>query len=213
MYSMSFLSVEVLRNGPVEGCRGRAATRAALRVNLLHRHIRDTMVILEDDKLHYPLFPRCYILVPWAPLNGQHTTTSQCDKGEERKQRRLIAEDMRAITARTFQAYVTSLNSVTSLKYLGHIMTASDDDCPELVGNLHDLRKSWSRFLMILRREGANPRVSEMFFKSVVQTVLLMGLETWTMTPRMGREIGGFQHRESIWITGRNPLQFLDGSW
>ena len=120
---MSFLSVEVLRNGPVEGCRGWAATRAALRVNFLHRHIRDTMVILEDDKLHYPLCPRCYILVPWAPLNGQHTTIAQCAKGSERKRRWLMAEDLRARTARIFQAYVISPNLVRSLKYLGNIMT------------------------------------------------------------------------------------------
>ena len=90
-----------------------------------------------------------------------------------------MAEDMRAITARTFQAYVISLNSVISLKYLGHIMTALYDDWAELVRNLHNSRKSLVRLSIILRREEANPRVSGMFFKLVVQTVLLTGSETW----------------------------------
>ena len=33
------------------------------------------------------------------------------------------------------------------------------------------------------------------------------------VTPRMGRDIGGVCHRVTIWITGRYPLRFLDGSW
>ena len=33
------------------------------------------------------------------------------------------------------------------------------------------------------------------FFKVVVQAVLLFGVETWVMTPHMGRYLGGFQHR------------------
>ena len=51
MYWVSFLSGEVPRKFPIKECRGQAATRAALRLNFLHRHIRDTMVILEDDNL------------------------------------------------------------------------------------------------------------------------------------------------------------------
>ena len=43
---------------------------------------------------------------------------------------------MRASTARAFQAHRLSLNSVRSLKYLGHIIMSLDDDWPELVGNL-----------------------------------------------------------------------------
>ena len=31
--------------------------------------------------------------------------------------------------------------------------------------------------------------------------------------PSHGRVHWGFQHRLAIWITGRYPLRFLDGSW
>ena len=64
MYRMSLLSVEVPQNFPVEGCRGRPSSREELRVHFLHRHIRDTMVTLEDDNLTYPLCPHFDILVP-----------------------------------------------------------------------------------------------------------------------------------------------------
>ena len=69
------------------------------------------------------------------------------------------------------------------------------------------------RLSIILGREGAKPRVSGMFFKAVVQAVLIFGLEMWVMNTRMGGAIGLFQYRVAIWITGRYPLRFLDGSW
>ena len=34
-------------------------------------------------------------------------------------------------------------------------------------------------------------RVSGVFFKAVVQSVLLFGAKTWVVTPRMGRVLGG----------------------
>ena len=39
---------------PVEGCLGRAATRTVMRVHFLHRHVLDTMVILEEGKILPP---------------------------------------------------------------------------------------------------------------------------------------------------------------
>ena len=49
---------------------------------------------------------------------------------------------MRERTDRNFQAYIISPNLVTLFKYLGNIMTESDDDWPELMKNLNNLRKS-----------------------------------------------------------------------
>ena len=43
----------------------------------------------------------------------------------------------------------------------------------------------------ILGIDGANPRVSGIFFKAVVQAVLIFGAETWVMTPCMVRTLGG----------------------
>ena len=47
-------------------------------------------------------------------------------------------------------------------------MMVGDDDWPAVVGNLKKARKSWARMTRILGREGANPRVSGIFFKGVV---------------------------------------------
>ena len=102
---------------------------------------------------------------------------------------------------------------VTSLEYLVQVFTAFADDCTAVVGNLWKARKIWTHMAKILGREGASPWVSGMFFKVVVQAVLLFGLETRVTTPRMGRALGSFQHRVSRRITGGQPKRRVDGIW
>ena len=47
LYKMSFPMKDGRRRCLVEGCPGVSATRAAMRVHFVHRHIHDTVVILE----------------------------------------------------------------------------------------------------------------------------------------------------------------------
>jgi len=42
---------------------------------------------------------------------------------------------------------------------------------------------------------GAHPRIFGMFYKAVVQTVLLFGCESWAMTGAMWTALKGFHHR------------------
>ena len=111
-----------------EGCRGRATTRMMKRVNFMHRHVCDTVIILEEDNLPHLQCPRCDMLVPWKDLNDWNATTAQCTKGEERKRLQLAEEEMRENAARAFKANVRTLDMVTSFKYLGRIMTALNND-------------------------------------------------------------------------------------
>ena len=39
---------------PVEGCPGGATNRTNLRVHFAHRHVWDTIVILEEGNQNYP---------------------------------------------------------------------------------------------------------------------------------------------------------------
>ena len=50
-------------------------------------------------------------------------------------------------------------------------------------GELKKARKSWARSTRILGQEGAEPRMFRMFFKAVVQLVLICGSEMWVLTP------------------------------
>ena len=72
-------------------------------------------------------------------------------------------------------------------------------------------KKVWSRILRILSREGVAPQVSGFFFKAVIQVVLIFGAETWVVTPRMGKSLGGFQTQVEIWLTEQLPQRTTDG--
>ena len=102
--------------------------------------------------------------------------------------------------------------NMTAFRYLGRMMTAGDDDCPEVVGNLQKARKSWGWSSQILIREGAYPKVSGHFSKAVTQAVLFFGEETWVLTPRMKRALSSLQHRVSQRLTGRQPRRRGGGS-
>ena len=59
---------------------------------------------------------------------------------------------------------------------------------------------------------GVAPRVSGRFFKAVVQAVLLLGLDTWVVTPFTGKALGRFQTQVMRRLTGRLPRKPPDGN-
>ena len=77
------------------------------------------------------------------------------------------------MTSRAFSAYGRTLEMVPSFKYLGRLLSAADDDWPAVIRNRTKARAVWRRMSRILSREGARPRLSDFFFKDVVQSVLL----------------------------------------
>ena len=112
-----------------------------------------------------------------------------------------------------FQEYGIPLETFTYFKYLGRVLTAGDDNWLAVLGKLKKARKSWARTTRILGREGTNPRVSGIFFKEVVQSVLLFRLKTWVLTSHMGRALGSFQHRFARRIMGIHPRRQEEWGW
>ena len=116
-----------------------------------------------------------------------------------------MEEDIWESTERAFQAYDRLIETVTLFKYLGRVLTAADEKWMAVAGNLRKERKSWTRLVRILGRERTRSHVYGMFFKVVVQAVLLLGLETWVLNPCMRQALGSFHHRFARQITGRHP--------
>ena len=86
---------------------------------------------------------------------------------------------------RAFLAYRRPIDTVTSLKYLEQVLTEADKEFQSVLGNLRKAWKICACLARIMGCEGASPKFSGMFFKAVVQAVLLFGLETWVLTPHM----------------------------
>ena len=110
---MTFLTKGGPRRCPVEGCPGSLTTRTAMRVHFVHRHIQDTVVMLEEGNLPHPQCPRCDLQVPRKALNGSHLGTAQCKKGAERKRRRRAETETQENLERAFHAYGKPMEAVS----------------------------------------------------------------------------------------------------
>ena len=93
-YKMSFPEKEVPRRCPVTGCPGDLATWTVMWVHFIHRHVQNTVVMLEEGSLPLPWFPRCDLLVSRKVLNGRHLGTIHCRMETERKRRRLAEAEI-----------------------------------------------------------------------------------------------------------------------
>ena len=103
------------------------------------------MVILEEVNLPHPWCPMCNMMVSWRDLNGVHWRTVKCKKGAEKNRKCLAEKEERSVTFRDFSAYGRPLDMVTSFKYLERLISAADDDWPDVVRNLDKVRAVWRR--------------------------------------------------------------------
>ena len=146
-----------------------------MRVHFVYRHVHNTLVMLEEGNIPLPRCPLCDLQVSRKALNGRHLRTSQCRTGTERKRRRLAEAETRENLERAFHAYEKQMKAVTEFRYLGRLLTATDDDWPAVAGNIRKARVSWGRLARVLGREGADPKVSRSFYTDVTQQVFLFG--------------------------------------
>ena len=213
IYRMSLPTKGGPQQCPVEGCPGTLETRTAMRVHFVHRHVQDTAVMLEEGNPPHLRCARCDMQVPRKALNGRHLGTAQCAKGVERKRRRLAETEKRENSERAFRAYGQKMEAVTDFRYLGWLLTATDDDWLAVAGNIKKAQRSWRRMAKVLGREGEDPKVSGTFYIAVTQQVLLFGAETWVLTAKMKKALDAFQGREARKLTGRHPQRGRDGEW
>ena len=74
-------------------------------------------------------------------------------------------------------------------------------------------RKVWGRLGKFLRREGADPIISEKFYHTLVQAVILFGYETWVLTAEIMQNLEG-EHVVFLWqVTGMKALRLGDKTW
>ena len=148
-----------------------------MRVHFVYRHVLVTVVMLEKGNFPHPRCARCDMQVPRKALNGRHVGTAQCTKGAERKRRQLAETETRENSERAFKAYREPMEVMLEFRYLGRLLTATDDDWPAVAGNIKKARRSWGRLARVIGRGGADPKVSRTFYIAGTQEVLLFGSE------------------------------------
>ena len=89
------------------------------------------------------------------------------------------------------------LNSVTEFKCTGTILASTDDDWTAICGNLVKERKTWAIISKILTRGVAYFGELGMFYQVVVQSLLLLGTETWVPPSHMFLALDGSHIRSN----------------
>ena len=108
-------------------------------------------------------------------------------------------------------AYGKQNKVVTEFRYLGRVLTATDDDWLAVAGNIWKARVSWGCLTRVLGREGAEPKKSRRLYTAVTQQVLLFGAESWVLTKNIESALDAFQGRVARWLRGRQPRRERDG--
>ena len=211
-YNVSFPKTLSSCNCPVPECKGRARTRAGLRLHFMYRHPNDKIRILEEGSAPLPQCPHCGLHVTHLAMNRGHTNTYVCMKGRELLRRRAIAASFRRAKEVVITATGVPLERVTEFKYLGRTLSANNSNWPALYKNLIKARKKWALISRPLLRDGATPRILGMFYKAIVQTVLLYGCETWVITSPIMKILDSFHHKVARRISNKQP-HIVNGTW
>ena len=105
------------------------------------------------------------------------------------------------------------VEGVENFKYLGQNLDQTDDDWPSVRKNIMRARLVWGRLGTLMRREGAEPRVLEMFDRAVAQAILLFGSDTWVLSEAMDRKVDVTHTCFPQHITGTRAQRIADGTW
>ena len=105
------------------------------------------------------------------------------------------------------------INRVKQFKYLGRILSDDDDDIYAVEAQLKKARMTWGRIgKVIKKRARSNPKLMSMFYKVIVQTVLLYGSESWTINSNIMKKLTSFHRRCARFISGRH-IRCVDDVW
>ena len=153
------------------------------------------------------------MFVLWEALNGCHPANDLCSRGKYQKRHRLVTEEKRAGAEMEFKAYRNPITMELYFKYLGRLLSASDNNWLGAADNIWKDLYKWAYIYWILGQEGEDARASGICYKVVVQAVLLFVSETRVTNLLIGRTLGGFHHKVDLQMTYKQPMRNADETW
>ena len=195
---------------PVPTCPYHTNKRPEMRRHFRARHAEDTIIINEEGLL--PQCKKCGIFQ--KDIGIRHQASMDCKKASKTREAHNDKKKQALAKQVTFLVGDTPIENVNHFKYLGRILEENDDDWLALQGNIYKARQKWGRIGKILSKEKAKPRIMAIFYKAVVQSVLLYGSESWVLTKKMLQTLRSFHHRCARYITNRHIKQDMEtGEW
>jgi hypothetical protein len=215
-HQVSMPEPQISTNCPVPNCPATPVTRTSMRQHFRNKHSRHDRLIIEEEGL----LPRCEEcgMFSSTAASASHRETAFCKNGTATYQKRKTFEENQRMAAETvFTANGEPIETVKDFKYLGRILSDNDSDEECVERNLKRAKGKWGSICRILSNEGASPKIMGTFYKTIVQSVLLYGSESWVLTKPMIKKLQSFHRRCARYITGMhirpNDPNDLDGEW
>jgi hypothetical protein len=142
-----------------------------------------------------------------------HLESEDCKRYAEIKRNRRTDLKQQSAKNVSFSINGIAIKKVKSFKYLGRMLTETDDDLEAVELQLKKARMTWGRMCKILQKKtNGNPRIMSIFYKTIIQSVLLYGSESWVLTKIASRKLQSFHRRCARFITGRH-IKLVDDKW
>jgi hypothetical protein len=93
--------------------------------------------------------------------------------GVERRTQRDTAVTAALALRQLFYVEGEVLEKVDSFRYLGRILTQDNEDVRAVRSQIKKARGTWARVGQVLQADNTPPKVSAIFYKAVVQSILL----------------------------------------
>jgi exonuclease III len=182
-----------------------------MRLHFKNMHNSDTIVIREEGPL--PRCSNCGIFQKDVGL--QHKQSEACKSATMCIEiRRSQKENEQMAESTVFTVKGNPIERVSEFKYLGRMITETDDDWCAVNRNLKRAQATWARVRKLLAQEKKkSPKAAASIYKAVVQAILLYGSETWAVTTQMEHKLEVFHRRCARSITGQHIHPNPDGTW
>jgi 5'(3')-deoxyribonucleotidase len=166
------------------------------------RHPQDIIIIQQEGIL--PQCNNCGIFKKNAHTQ-QHINSKDCQhyaNSKKKRKQEIIQEAAKNVKFLVGQEEIVNKKT---FKYLGRIINDSDDDLPAVESQLQKARQVWARISRIIQKKtNGNIKIMSTFYKSIVQTILLYGSESWVLTQFIINKLNSFHHMCARHITGRH---------
>ena len=95
---------------------------------------------------------------------------------------------------------------MSTFLYLGRTIVFNNSNWASLCQNLRKAQRHWGMVPGVMVKAGKTVRAREVFYKSVVQAVLICGSEIWFIADTMMKVMEVFHHRIT-WIIRDNTAR------
>ena len=114
-----------------------------------------------------------------------------------------------------FTIFGEPIENVHEFKYLGRYVTDTDDDTVTIRYNLKKANEAWGQLhRLILYEKKRNLRAAVSVYRSIVESILLYGSETWVLQGyKVLDRLEKFHRRCARFLTGDFIRPDVDGTW